>query len=514
MVWLLFALLQQLPGKKPVDLTTFLADPRNYAPNYFDTSPVPAEERIGAELKSFLEISSPTSGPDFSSADRTVNVWRRNGAYVVDLDNRMPGSFDDSPSELLLFDRNGRFVNREIVWLGTNGGSDGTKKVTVSGISDLILRTEVVDRWGRRNFQYTGLVGDRPAIIRSEDESGRVRVNSFEYGGTPVGPPFPEYSKRGLSKALQSTKLVEVLEALVWLSGKHWSPSASFGGFAHEPIPSTLRFWSLLSASAVRQKLVLLTKSDCPWVAEYARAALKTPIELPPNRPQQHLTDRLLVEDKIVGSGSEWQSRNVVLRKGDRGIFDVTSALPDGTVVQKTNSRTEPVLIEIDHSDEPEGFRKGVIGMRSGGVRRLTVPAKLAFGTVGATDVPANSDLIYEVRLIRVERDLFGSEPVRSRDLKVGTGTSVALNQPVSYRFKSWLSNGKSIDGSDEWHIVEHEVVTSRGMGAAIIGMRVGGARRAFVKDSRLPPRTNGPYDGRIVEIELLSVEPPPIRER
>jgi peptidylprolyl isomerase len=50
------------------------------------------------------------------------------------------------------------------------------------------------------------------------------------------------------------------------------------------------------------------------------------------------------------------------------------------------------------------GFDEGVRGMRVGGKRELFIPSRLGFGAreIGNGLVPANSDLIFEVELLKV----------------------------------------------------------------------------------------------------------------
>lgn len=49
-----------------------------------------------------------------------------------------------------------------------------------------------------------------------------------------------------------------------------------------------------------------------------------------------------------------------------------------------------------------EGFREGLIGMKPGGIRRLLIPAALAYKDVPQNNIPANSTLIFEVKLVSV----------------------------------------------------------------------------------------------------------------
>ncbi|HEY4160836.1 MAG TPA: FKBP-type peptidyl-prolyl cis-trans isomerase [Candidatus Saccharimonadales bacterium] len=50
------------------------------------------------------------------------------------------------------------------------------------------------------------------------------------------------------------------------------------------------------------------------------------------------------------------------------------------------------------------GWDQGLIGMKAGGMRRLAIPASLAYGSQSPTAaIPANSDLVFVVKLLRIQ---------------------------------------------------------------------------------------------------------------
>lgn len=52
-----------------------------------------------------------------------------------------------------------------------------------------------------------------------------------------------------------------------------------------------------------------------------------------------------------------------------------------------------------------KGWTQGVVGMKQGGVRELTIPAKLAYGDQSPTkDIPANTPLKFVIYLVKVEK--------------------------------------------------------------------------------------------------------------
>lgn len=71
--------------------------------------------------------------------------------------------------------------------------------------------------------------------------------------------------------------------------------------------------------------------------------------------------------------------------------------LPDGTEVDRTSST--PLTFELGKGTVIRGWDLGVRGMKVGGTRQLVVPARLAYGRRAVGKVPANSAMVFLMRL-------------------------------------------------------------------------------------------------------------------
>lgn len=75
----------------------------------------------------------------------------------------------------------------------------------------------------------------------------------------------------------------------------------------------------------------------------------------------------------------------------------------DGFVFDNSVKRNEPLNLPL--SRLVQGWQKGVPGMKPGGIRRLFVPSALGYGPGGqGRDIPPNTDLVFEMKLLRIVR--------------------------------------------------------------------------------------------------------------
>lgn len=104
--------------------------------------------------------------------------------------------------------------------------------------------------------------------------------------------------------------------------------------------------------------------------------------------------DKLKVEDIKVGSGPKAETGNKlsVVYKG---------TLMDGTPFD-SNTKDSPFEFTLGTSEVIPGWDEGLQGMQAGGVRKLTIPASMAYGDQAVGTIPAGSTLVFEVELLAI----------------------------------------------------------------------------------------------------------------
>lgn len=76
----------------------------------------------------------------------------------------------------------------------------------------------------------------------------------------------------------------------------------------------------------------------------------------------------------------------------------------DGTVFDENFDKTTAFQFQLGQGQVIQGWDKGVSGMKVGGTRRLVIPAALGYGATAQSGIPANSDLVFVVKLLNIQK--------------------------------------------------------------------------------------------------------------
>lgn len=111
--------------------------------------------------------------------------------------------------------------------------------------------------------------------------------------------------------------------------------------------------------------------------------------------PIQPVLD-LGVVDLVEGGGR-------VAPEGATVKVHYTGALcKDGTIFQSSKDMNNAITFGL--YEVIQGWTEGVPGMKEGGIRRLVIPAAKAYGKSSpSSNIPSNSDLVFDIELLEVK---------------------------------------------------------------------------------------------------------------
>jgi FKBP-type peptidyl-prolyl cis-trans isomerase FkpA len=111
---------------------------------------------------------------------------------------------------------------------------------------------------------------------------------------------------------------------------------------------------------------------------------------------QSGVAAQLVVRDVTLGTGAE-------AKAGDNVRIHYVGTLADGTEFDSSRKRGIPFEFRLGSGQVIKGFDRGVVGMKVGGKRQLTIPPELGYGRKGAPPlIPPRATLVFEIELLDV----------------------------------------------------------------------------------------------------------------
>jgi FK506-binding protein 2 len=104
-------------------------------------------------------------------------------------------------------------------------------------------------------------------------------------------------------------------------------------------------------------------------------------------------------------------SQNMMAQNGDIVSVKYTGKLTNGTVFDATaNHGDKPIDFQLGVGQVIKGWDQGILGMKIGDKKTLTIPPELGYGDQEIPDgrggilIPKNSTLIFDVELVDIKR--------------------------------------------------------------------------------------------------------------
>ncbi len=100
--------------------------------------------------------------------------------------------------------------------------------------------------------------------------------------------------------------------------------------------------------------------------------------------------------DTEVGTGQE-------AVRGSTVSVHYTGTLTDGTKFDSSLDSGQPFEVTIGTTPVIKGWTEGLVGMKVGGHRSLTIPPDQGYGEGGAGPIPPNATLLFDIELLEVK---------------------------------------------------------------------------------------------------------------
>ena len=297
-------------------------------------------------------------------------------------------------------------------------------------------------------------------------------------------------------------------------------------------------------------------------------AANAAPLRLAPDQPLPKELTQLTIIDREIGDTSlpPSVSGSPILVHYTGWIYDPSKLDGKGAQFDTSRVRIAPFSFIIGVGRVIKGWDQGLIGMRIKGKRTLIIPASLAYGDRSRPNIPANSNLIFDIELLNIvprgdegktgttSTSLSGQStapapatapppapvapvfldakaplPATTTDLilidtLVGSGKPAEAGMPVSVHYTGWLYDAKqpggkgtkfdsSVDRNQPFVFPLGGKRVIRGWDEGVAGMKVGGKRTLII-----PPQFGygergaggviPPNATLIFEVQLIAVNP------
>lgn len=109
----------------------------------------------------------------------------------------------------------------------------------------------------------------------------------------------------------------------------------------------------------------------------------------------QNVTE-LTIQDIQVGQGEE-------VKTGDTVEVNYLGTFLDGKKFDSSYDRNQTFSFNVGAGEVIAGWDQGLVGMKTGGKRKLFIPSDLAYGPNGSGPIPPNTPLAFEVELVSIK---------------------------------------------------------------------------------------------------------------
>lgn len=157
-------------------------------------------------------------------------------------------------------------------------------------------------------------------------------------------------------------------------------------------------------------------------------------------------------------------------------------------------SGKEPMMVQLGNGGVIPGWEEGLIGAKEGMVRTLNVPWEKGYGVEGrAPSIASKTDLIFKIKILKVQKNTGVLPDIEATDTKTGTGAAVTKDSTVTFSYTGVSLSGAEFDKQDKLTVPVSRLIP--GFKEAIQGMKAGGVRKIVFPPNSPNPTGKIPYN-------------------
>jgi peptidylprolyl isomerase len=152
-----------------------------------------------------------------------------------------------------------------------------------------------------------------------------------------------------------------------------------------------------LTAAVIIQQIMSSTPAASTTAASCTDSATEQTVPAPsPYIPKSAVTSLQSI-DLTPGTGQAAKSGDCLIVKY------YGSLATNGTEFDQNFNATTGFAFQLGVGQVIKGWDEGLVGLKVGGTRLLVIPASLAYGSQASGSIPANSALVFFVKLLRIQ---------------------------------------------------------------------------------------------------------------
>lgn len=101
------------------------------------------------------------------------------------------------------------------------------------------------------------------------------------------------------------------------------------------------------------------------------------------------------IDDRKVGEGAG-------AKNGSKISLRYVGKLKSGSTFD-SNTSGKPFTFTVGNGEVIKGLDQGVIGLKIGGERRVTIPAAMGYASKALPGIPANSELVFDIKCLKLK---------------------------------------------------------------------------------------------------------------